>query len=225
MFDSLLNFSTTELSLTRIAISSAIAIILGLMISATYLITHRRAHSDNLPVTLLVLPVIISVVIMLIGNNIAGAFSLAGIFSIIKFRSAAGNAKEIMYVLLCVAAGLAIGVGEYSIGFLVSIILCIVMLIAYFLKFGQSGNFDGQLTLLAPENEDLNVFTPVIQKYTKNYKVSRVTTKDLGTLFEIIYKIQLKDSDDTKSLIDELRTINGNLKISYTTEIVDKGEL
>lgn len=220
------NMVTNGLTVQSVAISTFITLGLGIIISLTYIFTNKNETSENLPITLLVLPVIISTVILLIGNNIAGAFSLAGIFSVIRFRSVAGNAKEIAYILLCVAAGLATGVYEYALGFLVTFILCVVMIISYVLKFGKKHSFNKELKLLVPEDENIEeLLEPTLKKYTENYELEKMTTKDLGSIFEVTYFINLKDENKNKEFIDELRTLNGNLKICLNKNIRREGEL
>ncbi|MDR2063909.1 MAG: DUF4956 domain-containing protein [Candidatus Nomurabacteria bacterium] len=221
MFDFLFSGDTTSsLSLGKVALSTIVAVVLGAMISLTYLRTHKKSASENLPITLLVMPAIIGTVIMLIGNNIAGAFSLAGIFAVIKFRSVAGNAKEIVYILFCVAAGLAAGVGEYGVGCFVTLILCGLMFATYFTKFGQTNAYDSQLKILVPEDEDAEkLLTPILVKYTKNHRLNAMKTKDLGSVFEVVYLIKMKNETDSKKLIDAIRERNGNLKISLSKQL------
>lgn len=227
MFDFLFSGSTdTDLSTLTVVISTVVAILLGLLISATYLVTNKKDRSENLPITLLALPAIIGIVIMLIGNNIAGAFSLAGIFSIIKFRSVAGNAKEIAYILFCVAAGLAAGVGEYAIGFIVTIILCCLMFVTYFSKFGKTTAYSNQLRILMPEDEDAEkLLKPVLKKYTEEYRLDAMKTKDLGSVFEVVYLIRMKNEAESKKMIDAIRELNGNLKISLNKQLSTDREL
>jgi type III secretory pathway component EscS len=221
MLDFLFNTSaTSSLNLGTVVLSVLVAAVMGLMISLTYLGTHKKDRSENLPITLLVMPAIIGTVIMLIGNNIAGAFSLAGIFSIIKFRSVAGNAKEIVYILFCVAAGLAAGVGEYGIGCLITIILCGIMFITALTHFGEKHAYNSQLKILMPEDEDAEkLLTPVLEKYTENFRLSTMKTKDLGSVFEVVYLIKMKNEARNKKMIDALRELNGNLKISLSKQL------
>jgi type III secretory pathway component EscS len=226
MLDFLFSGDTVDsLSLGKVALSVGVAAILGLMISLTYLATHRKDRSENLPITLLVMPAIIGTVIMLIGNNIAGAFSLAGIFSVIKFRSVAGNAKEIVYILFCVAAGLAAGVGEYGIGCLVTLILCGLMFATYLTKFGAVGAYNSELKVLMPEDEDIEeALTPILTKYAENYRLNKIKTKDLGSVFEVVYLVKLKRDSESKKMIDAIRVVNGNMKISFCKQLSTEKE-
>jgi type III secretory pathway component EscS len=226
MFDFLFTTNpTNSLELGKVIISVIAATIMGLMISLTYLGTHKTDRSENLPITLLVMPAIISTVIMLIGNNIAGAFSLAGIFSIIKFRSVAGNAKEIVYILFCVASGLAAGVGEYGIGCLITLILCALMFASHLTKFGQTSTYTSQLKILIPEDQDADkLLRPILTKYTKNYRLNTTKTKDLGSVFEVVYLIKMKNETDIKKMIDAIREINGNMKIALIKQLPTEKE-
>ena len=102
------------LSLTQVLVTIASTVMLGLIIGFTYYKTTAAGdYSQALFNTMVMLPILISLIILFIGSNVAGAFSLAGAFSIIRFRSAPGNPKDISYVLFAVAAGLACGIGFY----------------------------------------------------------------------------------------------------------------
>jgi len=80
--------------------------------------SNKGGYSQNFSLTLVIVPTVIAIIVLLIGSNIARAFSLAGAFSLIKFRSAPGDPKDISYVLFTMAAGLACGVGFFGYGVL-----------------------------------------------------------------------------------------------------------
>ena len=147
------------------------AIILGLIISLAYMKTHKKeGYSSSFTVTLIMLPVIISIIILLVGNNVARAFSLAGAFSIIRFRSAPGDPKDISYVFFTLAVGLACGMGYIGYGAIVTIILCGVMSILETTKFAMPKNKIMQLKITVPE--DLNydkLFDDILDKYTTSW--------------------------------------------------------
>lgn len=207
----------TSVSLGAVLLSIGISLVAGLIISQLYVRTNKNTYSENLSITLLFLPVVISAIVMLIGNNIAGAFSLAGVFTIIRFRSAPGSAKDILFILFCVGIGLACGIEAYPYGILFLIAVCVVQIILYFTKYGKPDSLHMQLKIVAPE--DLNSekeFAKILKKYTKSYDLQKIGTKDLGSVYELTYALQLLPSADKKQMIDELRRRNGNLNISLT---------
>lgn len=159
-----------------------------------------------------------SIIILLVGNNVARAFSLAGAFSIIRFRSAPGDPKDISYIFFTLAVGLACGMGYIGYGVIVTVILCIIMIVLDKIKFAVPKTKNMRLKILVPE--DLNyegVFDKILDSYSTNWATESVKTKDFGALFEISYKIHLKEGVSQKNLIDELRCKNGNLTIALTS--------
>jgi hypothetical protein len=192
------------------------AIIIGLIISYTYQLTvSSDKRSESVSTTLLLMPAIVGIVVALIGNNIAGAFSLAGIFSIIRFRSAPSSAKDILYILFCAATGLACGVGAYGIGILVAIILCVILFVSAKLHFGHPSRNRMLLKILVPEDMNVEeVFGKVLKKYTVKYDLQKMRTKDLGSLFELTYSVDLLPDANKKKFLDDLRVLNGNLTIN-----------
>jgi hypothetical protein len=215
MLDFLFNSSTgNNLTVIKVLVSTAVALLLGGIISLTYRFTNKDERTENMQITLLILPSLIGIVISLIGNNIAGAFSLAGIFAVIKFRSAAGTSRDILYILFCIVVGLSIGVYEYLIGAVLTIILSGIIWALKFAKFGQARHFNRELKLLMPEDENIEeVLHPILLDYTSKFELVKMTTRDLGSVFEVQYLIIMKDENKYKEFIDKLRAVNGNLKI------------
>ena len=202
------------------------SIILGILISVVYMKTHEKNNfNSGFSTTLIMLPVIISIIILLVGNNVARAFSLAGAFSIIRFRSAPGDPKDIAYIFFTLAIGLTCGMGYITYAVLFTLILSAVMIGLHITKFTEPKNKTMQLRITIPE--DLNyegIFEEVLDNYTNSYSIQRVRTRDFGSLFELNYTISLKPDVNQKSFIDELRCRNGNLNISLTLANANYGE-
>jgi len=165
------------------------------------------------------LPAVITIIILLIGNSVARAFSLAGAFQIIRFRSAPGNPKDISYVLFSMAVGLCCGMGFIAVGAIATAVLCGVMILLELLKFGRMKGSEQLLKITIPESLDYqNAFEGVMEKYTTSYKRIKVKTIDLGSLYELQYKVTTKSSEDEKAFIDALRCRNGNLNITLVLD-------
>lgn len=220
MFDSLFSDSTTitDAALTpgHLIISLLAAIILGLVISWVYFKTHKEKNaSSSFILTLVILPAIISIIILLVGSNIARAFSLAGAFSIIRFRSAPGDPKDITYVLFSLAVGLACGMGYMTYGVIFVVIISAVLLILQKTGYGQSKADEKTLKITIPENLDYpHAFDDLMEQYAQSWHLRKVRTTDLGSLYELVYTIILKADSNEKTFIDELRCRNGNLTIT-----------
>lgn len=194
------------------------SIILGLIISLSYMKTNKKSgYNSGFITTLVMLPLIISIIILLVGNNVARAFSLAGAFSIIRFRSAPGDPKDISYVFFTLAVGLSCGMGYIGYAVIFTVVLCALMLILNFFKFGVNKSESMEIKITVPE--DLNyedAFKEILNNYTKTWQLDRIRTRDFGALFELNYKINLAENISQKKFLDELRCRNGNLNISLT---------
>lgn len=219
MLETIINSTDgTSFTLTNTLIVITAAIILGFLISLVYMRTTKKAgYSPSFTVTLIMLPVIISIIILLVGNNVARAFSLAGAFSLIGFRSAPGEPKDIAYVFFTLAVGLCCGMGYIGYAIIFTIILCLVMLILDVTRFAMPKTKAMSLKIIVPE--DLNyegVFDEILNSYTTNYKIESIRTRDFGALFELNYSIHLLEEANQKQFIDALRCRNGNLNITLT---------
>ena len=219
MLDTLLASTVSDtLSITKTLYILISALVLGLVISRAYIWTHKEeGYASSLPVTLIMLPAIISIIILMIGDNVARAFSLAGAFSLIRFRSAPGDPKDIAYVFFSLAVGLACGLSHVGYGALFAVILCAVMIIINKTKYAASKNIGMQLKISVPENLNYqNLFDDILSRYTDSWHLTKVKTSDFGSLFNIVYRIQMKGGCSQKDFLDELRCRNGNLDISLT---------
>jgi len=206
--------TATTLSVSTALLTILTSFFIGLIISGTYMKTHRKGtSSQSFALTLVMVPAIIAIIIVLVGSNLARAFSLSA-FAIIRFRSAAGDPKDISYVLFSLAAGLACGVGLFGYSILFTLLLCVFMLILHYMNFGVKKVSSKLLKITIPEDLDYEgVFDDVFMQYTTDYELKRVKTTDLGTLYELIYTVSMKNDISQKEFIDALRCRNGNLNI------------
>lgn len=212
------NGDTLSLSSSLAVLCTALA--LGLFISLIYLQTHKKeGYSAGFTITLIMLPAIISVIILLIGDNVARAFSLAGAFSLIRFRSAPGEPKDIAYVFFTLAVGLACGMGYILYAAVFAVILCLVMVLINYTNFPNPRSNAMTLKITVPENLNFQgLFDNILNNYANSWQMKRVKTSNFGTLFEIVYNLNLKQSINQKEFLDELRCRNGNLNIALTSK-------
>lgn len=216
MLDSLFsNGLATTLTISGTISIIAASLVLGFFMSLVYIHTHKKeGYSASLSITLVILPAIVAIIILLIGNNVARAFSLVGAFSLIRFRSAPADSKDIAYAFFALSVGMACGMGYIAYAALFAFILCGVMVLLLETKFGSYKSAKMRLKIMLPE--DLNyqgTFDGILSKYTTSYKLTKVKTAEFGALFEITYDVIMKNEVDTKSFIDNLRCKNGNLSI------------
>ena len=170
-------------------------------------------------ITLAILPAIVAVVIMMVNGNVGAGVAVAGAFSLVRFRSVPGTAKEIAIIFLAMATGLISGMGYLGIAVLFAVVLGLVFLV---LNVSPIGEADDRLKLLKITiPEDLNytdAFDDLFEKYTRNASLMDVKTTNMGSLFKLSYHIRLKDASQEKAFIDELRCRNGNLEISISRQ-------
>lgn len=207
--------SSSQITIINAVLTTFIAFALGMLISFTYIKTHTRGvYSQNFTLTLIMIPAIIAIIILLVGSNIARAFSLAGAFSIIRFRSTPGDPKDIAYVFFTMAAGLACGVGLHIYAVILTGILCLFMFILCKVNYGDKKSSNRILKIVIPE--DLNyhgAFDDILDNYTTSYELKKVKTTDLGTLFELVFVVNIKSANKEKEFLDAIRSRNGNLNI------------
>lgn len=191
------------------------ALILGFLISCIYMLTHKReGYSQSYVHTIIMLPCIVALVLLLI-NTTAGALSLAGAFTLVRFRSVPGDPKDITYIFFAMATGVACGIGYVGFAIVFFLALGIIIYAINFFNFGGCNIRHMTLKITIPENLDYKgVFDPILKKYTSFYKLRRIKTTNFGTLFELIYSVDVYEDLDSKKFIDELRALNGNLNIN-----------
>lgn len=193
----------------------AASIILGFLISAVYMLTHRKeGYAQSYVLTMIMLPPIVTIILLLI-NTTAGALSLAGAFTLVRFRSVPGDPKDIAYIFLSMAAGVACGIGYIGFAVIFFVLMGIIIFVLSVVNFGGCRIRHMTLKIAIPENLDYQgAFDPVLKRYTSFYKLRRVKTTNFGTLFELIYSVDVYEDIDQKKFIDELRALNGNLNIN-----------
>ncbi|MCC8169323.1 MAG: DUF4956 domain-containing protein [Oscillospiraceae bacterium] len=214
ILDTISTVASGDLTFGSAAITMAAALIFGLAISFTYIFTHKNTYQQSLALTLTMLPVILSVIILFVGSNVARAFSLAGTLSIIRFRSAPGDPVDIGYIFFDIAAGLACGVGLYMYGAVFVLVLCLFLILLNKVNFAKPKTQAKHLKVVIPEDLDYQgVFDEILKKYTTSHTLQKVKTTDLGSLYELVYSVTMKKDADEKQFIDDIRCRNGNLSI------------
>lgn len=212
IFNSILE-GTTGLSFEQYLLCTACSLLLGGIIAYAY--AKQGCGSRNFVVTLALLPAIIQMVIMLVNGNLGTGVAVMGAFSLVRFRSVPGNAKEICRIFLAMAVGLATGMG-YLAAAAVFVLLIEAVNLGYQVSgFGESKKSERMLKITIPEGLDYtDVFDDLFAKYTTNAELLQVRTTNMGSLYKLDYHIILKNLKMEKELIDQLRCRNGNLEIS-----------
>lgn len=218
---------TVGASLTIGSVLTAVgfSLLMGIIIALGYIFVNRKdGYSSYFVTSLAVLPAVIAIIILMIGSNIARAFSLGGVFALIRFRSEPGNPRDITYVCVTMAAGLSCGTGYIGYGMIFTVIITLVMIVIAALGFGKQKNAVVMLKITVPEDIDFETaFDDIFDKYTKYHKLDRVKTADFGALYQIQFRTELKDNSTKKQFVDELRTVNSNLTVSMSNIAYEEG--
>lgn len=207
-----------------------LCIVVSLMIGAfiTWVYTYKSCYTASFAITLAMLPAVVCIVIMMVNGNVGAGVAVAGAFSLVRFRSVPGTAKEIGTIFLAMAAGLIAGMGYLGFAVLFSLIMGLVMLMLNITGFGTHKKATNDKTLKITIPEDLNygeVFDDLFEQYLTHCEVIAVKTSNMGSLYKLTYHITLKDQKQEKKFIDELRCRNGNLEISIMQQEVNVNEL
>ncbi|MCC2231043.1 DUF4956 domain-containing protein [Hominifimenecus microfluidus] len=224
MLDSIfLEGSTMTLTASNFLLSFAISLALGFVIAGLYM--FRSHYSKSFVMTLVMLPAVVQVVILLVNGNLGVGVAVAGTFSLVRFRSVPGTAREITSIFLAMAVGLAAGMGYLGIAVLLVVVLGAVSMILTITSFGDQRNRK-DLRITIPESLNYtDVFDDILKSYAKNWELVQVKTTNMGSLYKLTYQIEMKDTSEEKKMIDELRCCNGNLEISCMTSSFGKEEL
>ena len=207
----------TELTLTSFLICTGVSLLLG--VGTALVAGYRSRSAQSLAVTLAILPAVVQAVIMLVNGSIGAGIAVAGAFSLVRFRSAPGTAREIAAIFLAMAIGLATGMGYVGLAVLLFLILAGAMLALTALRFGQKEDAGRILKITIPEDLDYDgLFDDLFERYTTAHTLEKVKTTNMGTLYELRYRITLRQEPVPKVFLDELRCRNGNLNITCCRE-------
>ena len=227
MFTSILSATGTiegGLSVQSAMICTIVSILLGLGIALIYML--QGGKSKNFSISVAILPLVIQVVIMMVNGNLGTGVAVVGAFSLVRFRSVPGNSKEICFVFFAMAIGLATGMEFVAFAVCMAVIIGVLLFVLSKTKFGEIEEKDKLLKVTIPENLDYTgIFDDLFEKFTSEVSLEKVKTVNLGSMYELNYKIVLKDNKMEKAFIDEIRCRNGNLTIVCAKPQLGKEQL
>ena len=224
MFTSIMESVTGSLTIESALLCTLISLVLGLIIALFYM--AQGTYSKNYIMTLVLLPALVQVVIMLVNGNLGTGVAIMGAFSLVRFRSMPGSAKEICGIFFSMVVGVATGMGYLTYAGLITVIIGVGMMLMSKSKFGEMKTLEKDLKIIIPETLDYTeVFDDIFENYTRKITLNKVKTTNMGSMYELQYSIMLKDDKEEKEFIDELRTRNGNLTIMCGRPCIGRDEL
>lgn len=217
---------TSVISVTDFLLCIGCSLLIGLIMAFGYM--YRSRYTKSFIVTLALLPTVVCVVIMMVNGNVGAGVAVAGAFSLVRFRSVPGTAKEITMLFLAMGAGLIAGMGYLGFALLFTVIMCVLSILYNYLDFGFKKNAAAYKTLNITIPEDLDytdVFESILSNYTTSCELVRVKTTNMGSMFRLTYNLTLRDASMEKEMIDKLRCRNGNLEITVSKQETIAAEL
>ena len=202
------------------------ALLIGLILAGFYM--YRTRYTKSFVATLALLPAVVCVIIMMVNGNVGTGVAVSGAFSLVRFRSVPGSAKEIGAIFLAMGTGLIVGMGHLGYAFLCAIVLGFFSALYSRLDFGfrNKNRLYKTLHITIPEDLDYtDVFEPILKKYTSECELTTVKTTNMGSLFRLTYNLKLNSVGKEKEMIDKLRCRNGNLEITISNQETAIAEL
>lgn len=217
---------TATISVSSFLLCLGFSLVIGLAMAFSYM--YRTRYTKSFVVTLALLPAVVCVVIMLVNGNVGTGVAVAGAFSLVRFRSVPGTAKEICTLFLAMGAGLIAGMGYLGFAVLFTVVMCAVFLLYNRLDFGAKKNAVTYKTFTITIPEDLDytgVFDDIFEEYTTAHDLACVKTTNMGSMFRLTYHVTLRDIAKEKEMVDKIRCRNGNLEISISKQETTISEL
>lgn len=217
---------TSVVSVGNFLLCVGTALLLGILLACAFM--YKNRFTKSFVITLALLPAVVCVVIMMVNGNVGAGVAVAGTFSLVRFRSVPGTAKEIVMLFLAMSAGLISGMGYLGFAVLFTVIMCIMNTIYNRIDFGAKKNAAMYKTLNITIPEDLdysNVFEEILDQYASSYELVRVKTTNMGSMFRLTYDLVMKNPAVEKEMIDKLRCRNGNLEITVSRQETTAAEL
>lgn len=211
--------TTAVISITDFLLCVGVALVIGLILAGGYM--YRCRYTRSFIFTLTMLPAVVCVVIMMVNGNVGTGVAVAGAFSLVRFRSVPGTAKEISMLFVAMGAGLIAGMGYLAFGLMFAVLMCGFTMLYSRLDFGarKNGQKYKTLTVTIPEDLDYSdIFEDIFRQYAAGYELVRVKTTNMGSMFKLTYDLTLKETGKEKEMIDLLRCRNGNLEITISPQ-------
>lgn len=219
LFGGIFDSSTTSvIPVSQFLLCVIVSLVIGVILACAY--TYKGTYNASFVRTLAILPAVVCVVIMMVNGNVGTGVAVAGAFSLVRFRSVPGSAKDIGAIFTAMGAGLVSGMGYLGYAILYTVILAVILVgYAQFRLWDKKEIREKKMIITIPEDLDYTeVFDDLLDTYTERYELIQVKTTNMGSLFKLTYQLELKDPSKEKELIDHLRCRNGNLEIMMTNQ-------
>ncbi|MBR2658865.1 DUF4956 domain-containing protein [Candidatus Saccharibacteria bacterium] len=221
MFNSIFDTSVSGLSISTALICAGVALVLGVSIAITHMKTSQT--TKGFLTTLAVLPLLVMAVMIMINGNLGTSIAILGAFSLIRFRSIQGRAKDLLSVFFAMMVGLALGMGHVLFAVVITAIAIIAIIFFTRTNFLEPDRHERVLKITIPEDMDYDeVFNEIFKKYTTRANLVRMKTVNMGSLYDLTYDVRIKHGVKEKTFLDEIRTKNCNLKVLLSQPVMEE---
>lgn len=207
---------TGEFSVLDIVIVMTLSFVLSAFIGWIYKITHRgTSYTQSFVFTLVMNGMVVALVMMIVGSNIARAFSLVGALSIIRFRNAVKETRDVGFIFFTMAIGMAIGTKFYLLAVVAAVVISLMIVLMMRFDWFARDMASQILRVQIPNGTPFDtLFDNAFVKYTNSSELISVDTVHSGMLTELTYSIGLKKSNRVQEFLTEIRNLNGNNKVT-----------
>lgn len=220
MFNSIFDASTTGLEISTALIAAGVALALGIALAITHKFTSQT--TKGFLVALATLPLLVMAVMIMINGNLGTSIAILGAFSLIRFRSLEGRAKDLLSIFFAMMIGLACGMGHILFGVVITVIGIIAIVLFSYTNFLEPNQADRVLRVVIPEDMDYSeVFDETLKKYTSRANLITMKTVNMGSLYDLTYNVRLRRGVKEKEFLDEIRTKNCNLKVMLSHPVME----
>lgn len=212
MFNTIFDTSSTGLDIKTALIAAGAALLLGIMLAITHMKTSQT--TKGFLVTLATLPLLVMAVMIMINGNLGTSIAILGAFSLIRFRSLQGRAKDLLAIFFAMMIGLACGMGHILFGTVITVIAIVAILLFTYTHILEPDRHERVLKIVIPEDMDYEeVFTDIFKKYTSRHRLVKMKTMNMGSLYKLTYDVKMRHGVKEKDFLDEIRVKNCNLKV------------
>ena len=212
MFNTIFDTSATGLDIKTALIAAGAALLLGIMLAITHMKTSQT--TKGFLVTLATLPLLVMAVMIMINGNLGTSIAILGAFSLIRFRSLQGRAKDLLAIFFAMMIGLACGMGHILFGTVITVIAIVAILLFTYTHILEPDRHERVLKIVIPEDMDYEeAFTDIFKKYTSRHRLVKMKTMNLGSLYKLTYDVKMRHGVKEKDFLDEIRVKNCNLKV------------
>ena len=221
MFNSIFDTTATGMDIKTILICAGVSLALGLAIAITHMKTSQT--TKGFLITLAVLPLLVMAVMVMINGSLGTSIAILGAFSLIRFRSIRGRAKDLLSIFFAMMIGLALGMGHALFATVITVIGIVAIVFFSYTTILEPNRRERVLKVVIPEDLDYEeVFTDIFKKYTSKTHLVKMKTMNMGSLYKLTYEVKMKHGVKEKEFLDTIRVKNSNLKVLLSEPLCEE---